>query len=96
MFIVSLTYKVPLEKIDEELDNHIRFLKKQYALNNFHASGRKVPRTGGIILSLLNDKSKLEAILNEDPFSKKDLAKYDIIEFVPSMTSDELTSLLST
>ena len=47
MFIISLTYKVPLDRIDEELNNHVEFLKEQYALGNFQASGRKVPRTGG-------------------------------------------------
>lgn len=90
MFIISLTYKVPLNRIDEEIENHICFLKEQYALGNFLASGRKVPRTGGIILSHMKDKSELEKIIHKDPFYIYDLADYEIIEFIPSMTSDEL------
>ena len=49
MYIISLTYKVPLDIIDQHLDSHVQFLNKQYEMGNFHASGRKVPSTGGII-----------------------------------------------
>ena len=94
MFIISLTYKEKFEKIDKELENHVQFLKDQYALGNFIASGRKIPRTGGIILSQVKDRMELEKVVHDDPFYKKDLANYDITEFVPSMTSDELKCLI--
>ena len=94
MFIISLTYKVPLEKVEVELNNHVQYLKEQYALGNFQASGRKVPRTGGVILSQMKDKNQLEEILAKDPFQKNDLADYTITEFIPSMTSDEFACLL--
>lgn len=95
MFIISLTYKVPLDKVEKELENHVQYLKKQYATGSFIASGRKVPRTGGIILSQMKDKSELERIIHEDPFYKNDLANYDIIEFIPSMTSEEFKCFLN-
>jgi uncharacterized protein YciI len=94
MFIISLTYKDKLEKIDQELENHVKFLKKQYELGNFIASGRKIPRTGGVILSQMKSRTELENIILNDPFYKNNLADYDITEFVPSMTSDELNCLL--
>lgn len=94
MFIISLTYKASLERIDKELENHVRFLKEQYALGHFQASGRKEPRTGGIILSQMKNRNELEKVINKDPFHQNDLAEYDVTEFVPSMTSDELTCLL--
>lgn len=94
MFIILLTYKVPLIRIDEEIENHVYFLKEQYALGYFQASGRKVPRTGGIILSQMKDKSKLEIIIHKDPFYINGLADYEIIEFAPSMTSDEFKFLI--
>lgn len=95
MFIINLTYKVPLEKVDHYLEAHIEYLKVQYAAGNFIASGRKVPRTGGVILSNLKDKSTLQEVLNQDPFSINDLAEYDVIEFVPSMTSEAFEILKS-
>lgn len=94
MFIISLTYKVPLDRIDEELNNHVEFLKEQYVLGNFQASGRKIPRTGGIILSQIKDRTEVESIIQKDPFYQKNLADYEITQFVPSMTSDELKCIL--
>ena len=94
MFIVSLTYKVPLEKVDEELSNHVRYLEEQYALGHFQLSGRKVPRSGGIIVSRLKDRKQLEEIVEQDPFFKGNLADYEIVEFLPTKASDELKSLL--
>ena len=62
MFIINLTYKTELEKIDQFLNEHIEFLNEQYELGHFLASGRKIPRTGGIILSNVESKSELEKI----------------------------------
>lgn len=93
MFIVSLTYKVPLELVDRHLDGHVEFLNKQYELGNFIASGRKVPRTGGIIFSKMPDKEELLRVLEEDPFKKNDLADYELTEFIPSRTCEELKFL---
>lgn len=94
MFIITLTYKEALERIDQELENHVQYLKKQYSLGNFIASGRKVPRTGGIIMSQVKDKIKLERIIQNDPFYINKLADYEITEFIPSMTSEELKCIL--
>ena len=93
MFIINLTYKTELEQIDQYLNEHVDFLNEQYALGNFLASGRKVPRTGGIILSNVSSKSELEEIIKKDPFKKNELADYELTEFVPSKTCEELSFL---
>lgn len=93
MYIISLTYKVSLDIVNQHLNSHIDYLDEQYKLGNFQVSGRKVPRTGGIILSTLKDKQQLVAVLEKDPFKIHNLATYDIIEFVPSKTSDEFAFL---
>ncbi|MBW1294365.1 YciI family protein [Aquimarina litoralis] len=94
MFIINLTYTTELEKVDRFLNDHIEFLNEQYALGHFLASGRKVPRTGGIILSNAKSKSELENIIEKDPFYENELANYELIEFVPSKTCDELKFLM--
>lgn len=94
MFIINLTYKVELAKIDEFLNDHVEFLNEQYELKKFLASGRKIPRTGGIILSNVASKAELEKIIEKDPFKKNDLADYELIEFVPGKTCDELKFLM--
>lgn len=87
MFIVSLTYTCDLEEVDELLDTHVAYLKREYANGHFVASGRKVPRTGGIILSNVKTRDALESILAEDPFSKAEIAEYTITEFIPTMVA---------
>lgn len=93
MFIISLTYKVPSSVVDEHLSAHVEFLKEQYAKGNFLASGRKVPRTGGVILSNISSKEEVETIIAQDPFNQNGVADYEIIEFVPSMTCQQLDFL---
>ncbi|NOX16143.1 MAG: GTP cyclohydrolase [Epsilonproteobacteria bacterium] len=93
MFIISLTYIVDLEKVDELLPIHIKYLKKQYEKGNFITSGRKIPRTGGIIFSKLKNLGKLREVLEQDPFKINNLATYEIQEFIPSMTSDKFVNL---
>lgn len=96
MFIISLTYKVPLTTVDTFLDAHIKYLNTQYDLGNFQASGRKVPRTGGIILSKLTDRAVLKEILAQDPFKINDIADYELTQFIPSKTSEEWSILQET
>lgn len=87
MFIVSLTYMSSLEEVDTHLDAHIAYLKQEYANGSFIASGRKMPRTGGVILSNLKTRNELEAVLEKDPFFQNGIAQYDITEFLPSMVA---------
>jgi len=93
MFIVSLEYKSSLAEVDKFLSEHIEYLKIQYEKGNFIASGRKIPRTGGIILSQMDTKEALQNVLDQDPFKINDLATYEIQEFIPSMTSDKFRNL---
>ena len=84
MFVVSIEYKVDLSEVDKLIPEHIEFLDKFYNKGNFLASGRKVPRTGGIILAAVSSKEELNTILSEDPFYKANLATYEVTEFIPS------------
>ena len=93
MFIITLTYHKSLKEVDKYLSAHIEFLKTHYAKGSFLASGRKTPRDGGIILAIAADKAEIEAIIALDPFCVQDVARYEITEFTPSMTSPELAFL---
>lgn len=93
MFIISVNYKVSLEIIDSLLNDHIEFLKEQYELGHFEISGRKIPRNGGVIISNVKTKEILESIIIKDPFHINNLAEYEIIEFIPTMTSALMQTL---
>jgi len=95
MFIININYIVSLEIVDANLTLHQEYLKKHYGQHVFLASGRKVPRTGGIILAIADSREIIEQIVLEDPFNKMGIAEYVITEFVPSMHQPELKNLLS-
>ena len=81
MFVVELNYKVDLATIDAHMREHMRFLDRYYASGNFVASGRKVPRDGGIILAVADSRTEMERIVREDPFCAGGLADFRIVEF---------------
>ena len=94
MFIVSLTYISEMPEINKYLEAHIEYLDKYYEVGIFLASGRKVPRNGGVILAQAENLDELEVILNYDSFKIHNLANYEITEFVPSKTVPELAFLI--
>lgn len=94
MFIINLNYIVPLEKLDAHMGDHMKFIREYYKKNVFVASGRKVPRTGGIILALAGSKDEVEKIMSEDPFIKLSLAEFSILEFQTSQYHPDLKKLL--
>lgn len=93
MFIVHVNYKMSLNIVEQYLPAHVDYLKQQYALGNFIASGRQVPRTGGVILSNMETKEALNTVLENDPFKQNNLADYVITEFILSMSCKELEFL---
>lgn len=95
MFIINLHYIVPLEQLDAHMTDHVKFLRHYYKKNIFVASGRKVPRTGGIILALAKSKEEVEQIISEDPFYIHKLAEFTITEFLTSQYHPELKKLLT-
>lgn len=94
MFIVSLTYTSPIEDIERFLSEHVEYLDAQYASGHFQLSGRKVPRTGGLIIATVNSREELELILAKDPFYRERLATYEVTEIVPTKSSRALAFFL--
>ena len=88
LFVVDLHYLVPFAQIDPLIDAHMDFLETHYALGHFLASGRKEPRTGGIILAVGTRKSDVETWIKDDPFHQATVARYTITEFVPGMLAN--------
>jgi uncharacterized protein YciI len=96
MFIINLHYIVPLEKLDAHMTDHVKYLHKYYKQHVFVASGRKVPRTGGIILAVGKSKEEIDKIISEDPFHIHRLAEFTVTEFLTSQSHPELKDFLKT
>jgi uncharacterized protein YciI len=95
MFVIELQYKVDLAQIDAHMKAHMAFLKKHYASGAFVASGRKVPREGGIILAVGKSRDEVERIAHEDPFVAHGLADVRVIEFRVSQRADDVQALIA-
>ena len=81
-FVVSLSYIAPLGAIDAAMRSHVAFLEKHRQTGTFIAWGRKVPRTGGIILAQGESRATIERIMKDDPFVLRRLAEIEVTEFL--------------
>jgi len=81
MYIIEITYKVPVDVIDHNMASHMKFVDKYYHSGNFIASGRKEPRDGGLIFATADSPQEIDNIVAEDPFKILGLADYRIIHF---------------
>ena len=84
MFIAILTYVRPLDEVDALIPDHLCFLDLHYASGLFVASGRRVPRSGGVILVSGEDRARAVAALEQDPFYLHGVATFELLEFSPS------------
>jgi len=92
MFILDITYIAPVDRIDELMPAHVAWLKQGRAAGSFLAWGRKVPRTGGIVLAV-GGRAEVEAVAAADPFVTRGAAKVNLIEMAPSFVEDGLELL---
>jgi uncharacterized protein YciI len=93
MYVVSLTYKVAQDIVDYHLDAHVAWLKDAFDDGVFLAAGRKVPRTGGLLLSK-TDRKTLDASLAKDPFYINGVAEFEVIEFTVTTAAEGFENLL--
>lgn len=85
MFILDITYRPgALETLDTHLPEHYAYIDRHLADGTFLLTGRKLPRTGGLILAQGVDRPTIEHITTEDPFHREGLADYTITEFQPT------------
>ena len=94
MFVIQLTYLVPISEVDKYLRAHREFLDYHYKQGLLVVSGPMKPRTGGIIIAATNDRAYLEEIFKQDPYYLAEIAEYQFIEFSPVNHRDELKELI--
>lgn len=92
LFVIDITYVKPLEEVEQRLAGHLDVLARGYDEGMFLLSGRKNPRTGGVILARAETREQVEALLAADPFHE--VARIDVIEFNATKAASELAHLL--
>jgi uncharacterized protein YciI len=91
---VFVTYRVPLERIDELRPRHLAYLQRHYADGTFLVSGRQRPPAGGVILAREVDRAELERITATDPYVIEEAADYTILEFGATQVADTMRDAL--
>ncbi|THF47269.1 YciI family protein [Allorhizobium terrae] len=92
MIILSLTYKADIAQADVHMQPHMDWVKQGYERGWFLASGRKVPRTGGVIIAK-GDRAEIEAFVALDPFVIHGIADYDITEVAMTTVTEGVAAL---
>jgi uncharacterized protein YciI len=86
VFVLVLTYVRPLEEVDALMREHVAWLQENYDAGRFVVSGRRIPRTGGVILARGDDRDEIEAIAANDPFVKGGVATCEVVQFRASQS----------
>jgi uncharacterized protein YciI len=93
VFVLLLTYIRPLPEVDALMREHVAWLNEQYDAGRFLVSGRRIPRTGGVIVARGDDRAQIEALAATDPFVSGGVATCEVIQFRASQTAAGLDSL---
>lgn len=94
MYLLNLTYVVPLEIVDQHLAAHSAYLDTLYGDGKVLLSGRKHPRVGGLILALTDSHAEAQALVRNDPFNLHGVARYELIQFSPTRGVKEMAPFL--
>lgn len=87
-YLILLSYLRPLAEVDDHLDAHREYLKRHYDAGHFLISGRKDPRTGGVILARADSPDEVVRWISEDPFKQAGVASYELIRWLPTMAAE--------
>lgn len=94
MYIILIQYKKPDTLVSQYKTAHKLFLEEQVKLGNFITAGVRTPNTGEVVLSCLDDMESIHSVLNKDPYYKKRIGHYEIIEFIPEMSCSQLEEFI--
>jgi uncharacterized protein YciI len=93
VFVLLLTYVKPLAEVDALMREHVAWLDEHYAAGRFLVSGRRIPRTGGVIVARGDDRGEIEALAASDPFVAGGVATCEVVQFRASQTAPGLDEL---
>ena len=80
--------------LKQTMHQYLKFLEKYYEMGKFICSGRKNPRTGGVILLNAENLEEVKKIISEDPFNINGIAEYEITEFFPTKYAEDFANFV--
>ena len=94
MYVIFVEFVRPLEEVDRVAPAHKAWLETLRAAGTLLASGRRNPRTGGVILAAAPSREAIDRLIEADPFHVAGIATHSVFEFQPSLTAPDLTHLI--
>jgi uncharacterized protein YciI len=94
VFVLLLTYVKPPAEVDALMRDHMAWLNEHYNAGRFIVSGRRIPRTGGVIVARGDDRGEIEALAASDPFVSGGAATCEVIQFRASQSAPDLVGLV--
>ena len=94
--LAIIRYRKPLDEILAHVDEHREYLRELKVRGILLASGPVEPRHGGVLLLRVADDgapAALDAIRDDDPFSRRGLAQYELMPWMPVIGKDDLDRL---
>jgi uncharacterized protein YciI len=94
--LVILKYRVPLDVVESATEEHRAYLRELKAAGTLVASGPFNPRTGGALLLRVPDDTaaaSLDAARDGDPFFKRGIANYELLQWNPVIGREGLDAL---
>lgn len=94
--LAIIRYRRALEEVLPHVDEHRAYLRGLLEAGTLLASGPVDPRHGGALLLRVPDDDSaaaLDAIRDGDPFTKKGIAQYELMPWIPVMGKENLDRL---
>ncbi len=78
------TYLAPLDDVDKARDEHLRFIDGLEERKLVVSAGRQDPPVGGVVLLAVDTEAEASALMADDPYVRRGLARYEAIGWQPS------------
>ena len=89
LYIISLKYNVSLARVEEVFSAHIAYTERLHAEGKVIISGRREPRTGGVLVAANCTSEEIKEIVANDPYHINNIADFEIIDFIPTRLWDK-------
>lgn len=90
MFLILLRYVRPLAEVDAVRPQHVAFLDRCFADGALVLAGRRSPPEGGVLIARGGDVEATRRLIEQDPYVRRGVAEYELIEFQASRTAPGL------
>ena len=95
MYLLICTYIKPLEEVDKSLAAHRDYLREKLITGELLVAGRRNPRVGGILITTHTNPEDAKRFVDNDPFTKDQVATFEILDWTPTMKLDSAEKFLA-